>query len=76
MEVYLCEVGRGPMDLELERSRLVYNTASGKEHMPTRFRGQLPVNPFWEFSDFEDDVDVDPEYDGLDEVIRIQRENL
>lgn len=64
------------MDLELERARLVYNTASGKEHMPTKFRGQLPVNPYFGFSDFEEQTDVDPEYDGLDEVIRFQRENM
>lgn len=39
------------MDLNLRRSRLSYNTANGKENVPPRFYGELPINPYFQFSD-------------------------
>lgn len=65
------------MTLNLERSRLAFNTASGKENTATKVQGRLPMNPNLKISDSDSEPKLGPEYMGhLAEVIRIQKENM
>lgn len=65
------------MDLNLERSRMAFNTMNGKESVPPRFKGKLPINPYFDFLDSEQDMRFGAEYGGdMAELIHMQKEDL
>lgn len=65
------------MELKLTRSRLAFNTASGKESLALKFQGELPMNPYFEYNYSGKEPELGPEYIGyLGEIINMQDKNV
>ncbi len=64
------------MDLNLRRSRLAYNTASGKESMAPKFCGELPMNPYFQYKDPSKEPELGTEYVGfMGDIISSREQN-
>lgn len=65
------------MDLNLTRSRLTFNTVSGKEGIEINVQEESPMNPYFEFAYSEKEPELGPEYIGyLGEIIGMQKKNV
>lgn len=65
------------MGLDMKRSRLTFNTASGKESAGLRFEGELPINPYFGYDNSAEEPDLGIDYTGcLGKIISMQKKNV
>lgn len=63
--------------IEMTRSRLTFNTASGKESPAVRFDGELPINPYFGYEYTAEEPDLGMDYTGyLGDIIGMQSKNV